>query len=255
MHRSPALLATLAAATTLALAAAAPASAADKIGDCELYGKKGTASITPAKPGQLTVETNLPAPGWWNGTRRSRSRTATSTAWPPTSPTGPASTRSQVENVSFDQLVAGQTNDFDLALAQISITDGAQEGRGLLRALLRLQHRRHGEEGLQSRREVEQVLDAHRRTQATTAADFIPGRSSPRRRRSRSIPDTPSMFTALPGGPGRRGLPDTAIVLGEARQPTACSRSSASTRPARSTAPSTPRARPTRRRSTRASRS
>jgi hypothetical protein len=46
MHRPSALLATLAAATTLALAAAAPASAADKIGNCELYGKKGEASIT-----------------------------------------------------------------------------------------------------------------------------------------------------------------------------------------------------------------
>ena len=50
MPRSSAWLTTLAAAA-LALAAA-PASAADKIGNCELYGKKGEASITPAKPGQ-----------------------------------------------------------------------------------------------------------------------------------------------------------------------------------------------------------
>ena len=50
-----------------ALALGAQAQAADMIGNCELYGMKGEASITPAIPGQLTVEVNLPAPGFWNG--------------------------------------------------------------------------------------------------------------------------------------------------------------------------------------------
>src|SRR5262245_60351484 len=48
-------------------AAATPAASTDKIGDCELTGKKGETPITPAVAGQLTVETNLPGPGWYNG--------------------------------------------------------------------------------------------------------------------------------------------------------------------------------------------
>ena len=56
-----------AAALTLVAACAAPALAADMIGNCELVGEKGQFSITPAVPGQLTVEFNPPAPGWWNG--------------------------------------------------------------------------------------------------------------------------------------------------------------------------------------------
>jgi polar amino acid transport system substrate-binding protein len=50
------------------LSAGAPvAAAADMIGNCELTGNKGEFPFTPAKAGQLTVEVNLPAPGWWNG--------------------------------------------------------------------------------------------------------------------------------------------------------------------------------------------
>jgi polar amino acid transport system substrate-binding protein len=32
-----------------------------------LYGTKGETPFTPARAGQLTVETNLPSPGRWNG--------------------------------------------------------------------------------------------------------------------------------------------------------------------------------------------
>ena len=44
-------------------------------------------------------------------------------AWPPISPGAPGWTRSQVVNVAWDALVAGQTKDFDFALSEISITD------------------------------------------------------------------------------------------------------------------------------------
>ena len=59
----------LAAGAVLALAAGGlSAEAADKIGNCELTGQKGSIPIaSPAKAGQLTVEVSLPAPIWWNG--------------------------------------------------------------------------------------------------------------------------------------------------------------------------------------------
>src|SRR6185369_900644 len=46
-------------------AAATPAASGDKIGNCDLTGKKGETPLTPAVAGQLTVETNLPGPGWY----------------------------------------------------------------------------------------------------------------------------------------------------------------------------------------------
>jgi polar amino acid transport system substrate-binding protein len=54
-------------AAALTLASPPSATAADMIGNCELIGAKGSIPLTPAKEGQLTVETSLPAPGWWNG--------------------------------------------------------------------------------------------------------------------------------------------------------------------------------------------
>ena len=54
-------------ALVMALGTAKPAAAADMIGKCELTGTKGAIPINPAIPGQLHVEVNLPAPGWWNG--------------------------------------------------------------------------------------------------------------------------------------------------------------------------------------------
>ena len=37
-------------------------------GDCQVYGEKGSISLNPVTEGVLTVQTNLPSPGWWKGT-------------------------------------------------------------------------------------------------------------------------------------------------------------------------------------------
>lgn len=58
-------LGSIAFATALLLSLARPA-AADMIGNCQLTGEKGSIPMTPIVSGQLTVEVNLPARGWWN---------------------------------------------------------------------------------------------------------------------------------------------------------------------------------------------
>ena len=71
----------LAAALTLTLSLAACGGGSDssssssssstkaaKYGDCKITSKKGSLKVKPANPGTLTVETTLPAQGWWNGT-------------------------------------------------------------------------------------------------------------------------------------------------------------------------------------------
>ncbi len=106
------------------VAMAVSASAADKIGNCEVTGKKGSFPIAkPAKAGQFTVETNLPGPVWWNGDTPETIKDgmeycmAAEIAW------RAGLDKLVVVNTDWDPLIAGQTHDFDVAFSQISITD------------------------------------------------------------------------------------------------------------------------------------
>ena len=106
------------------LALTVPASAANMIGNCEVSGEKGSIPIAaPAKPGQLTVEVSLPAPIWWNGDTPEAIRDgmeyciAAEIAW------RAGYDKVEVVNVGWDALIAGQTDGFDLAMSQISITE------------------------------------------------------------------------------------------------------------------------------------
>ena len=106
------------------LALTVPALAANMIGNCEVSGEKGSIPIAaPAKPGQLTVEVSLPAPIWWNGDTPEAIRDgmeyciAAEIAW------RAGYDKVEVVNVGWDALIAGQTDGFDLAMSQISITE------------------------------------------------------------------------------------------------------------------------------------
>jgi polar amino acid transport system substrate-binding protein len=119
---------------TVALVAGCSSGSADEAdaagggyGECEVYGEAGSISLDPVTEGVLTVQTNLPSPGWWKGET-------------PDSITGgyeyclaaniahrAGLDSVKVDNVSFDALVAGQTQDFDIAMAQISVTPEREE--------------------------------------------------------------------------------------------------------------------------------
>jgi polar amino acid transport system substrate-binding protein len=124
----------LAAAVTVALSLAAcgggsgsssssGSSKAANFGDCKVTSKKGTLKLKPAKSGTLTVETTLPAQGWWNGTTPSSIKSGYEYCFAANLANAAGLTSVTVKNVSFDQLVAGRTNNFDMALAEISISD------------------------------------------------------------------------------------------------------------------------------------
>jgi polar amino acid transport system substrate-binding protein len=92
------------------------------IGDCKITSKANSIKLTPANAGTLTVETTLPAPGWWNGTTPESIKSGYEYCMAANLANMAGLSSVTVKNVSFDQLVAGRTNDFDLALAEISIT-------------------------------------------------------------------------------------------------------------------------------------
>lgn len=104
-------------------AMAVTASAADKIGNCELTGAKGSIPIAaPAVAGQLTVAVSLPAPVWWNGDTPDAIKDgmeyclAAEIAW------RAGYDKLKVVAVEFVPLVGGETTGHDLALSEISVT-------------------------------------------------------------------------------------------------------------------------------------
>jgi polar amino acid transport system substrate-binding protein len=90
--------------------------------DCKVTSKKNSISIKPVTTGTLTVETTLPAQGWWNGTTPASIKSGYEYCMAAELANMAGLKSVTVKNVSFDQLVAGRTNSFDLALAEISIT-------------------------------------------------------------------------------------------------------------------------------------
>ena len=217
MPWSSAMLRTFTAVATLALAAAAaPASAADKIGNCELTGKKGEASITPARPGQLTVEVNLPAPGWWNGDTPETIKDGYEYCLAANIAHRLGLDKVGVVNVAWDALVAGQTKDFDLALSQISITPEREKVVDFSVPYF------DSDIGVLVKKgtKVDSASMKGMRIgvqQATTGADFVDQKLKPTTP-AKVFPDTPSMFTALQAGQIDTAMTDTAIVLGQASE-------------------------------------
>jgi polar amino acid transport system substrate-binding protein len=201
------------AAAVLALALARPA-AAEMIGNCEVGGQKGAFAFTPAKPGQLSVEVNLPAPGWWNGDTPESIKDGYEYCLAANIAYRAGLDRVAVINVAWDALVAGQTRAFDLALSQISITPERKKVVDFSIPYF------NSDVGVLAKKGAKVDSDSmkHLRIgvqQATTGADFVHEKLKPTTP-EKVYPDTPGMFTALMAGQIDVAMTDTAIVLGQA---------------------------------------
>jgi polar amino acid transport system substrate-binding protein len=201
-------------ALVMALGTAKPAVAADMIGNCELTGAKGSIPFNPAIPGQLTVEVNLPAPGWWNGDTPDSIKDGYEYCMAANIAYRAGLDKVKVVNVAWDALVAGQTRNFDLALSQISITEERKKVVDFSVPYF------NSDIGIlvKTGTKIDQNSIKKMRIgvqQATTGADFVHSKlklQTP----EKVFPDTPSMFTALQAGQIDAAMTDTAIVLGQA---------------------------------------
>lgn len=192
-----------------------PAAAANMIGNCEVTGEKGSIPIDkPAKAGQLTVEVSLPAPIWWNGDTPELIKDgmeycfAAEIAW------RAGYDKMEVVNVGWDALVTGQTNDFDLALSEISITDERKKVVDFSIPYF------SSDIGVLARADA--PVDAKtikERTvgvqQATTGASFVSDVLKQPAAQTQVYPDQGDMFTALAAGQIDAAVTDTSIVLAE----------------------------------------
>lgn len=204
------------AAFTALVSVAGSAWAVDKIDNCEVTGKKGEFSITPAVAGQLTYQSNLPAPGWNNGDTPETIKDgyeyclAANIAW------RLGLDKVKLVNVDFDALVAGNTKDFDIALSQISITDKRKEVVKFSTPYF------DSDVGVLAKKSKK--IDSGDMKglkigvqQGTTGTDFVTDTLKPKTP-AKVFPDTPSMFTALMANQIDVAMTDTAIVLGQAAE-------------------------------------
>src|SRR5262245_7094668 len=203
-------------AVTLALATAfaVPALAADMIGNCELIGEKGQFSMTPAVPGQLTVEVNLPAPGFWNGDTPETIKDGFEYCMAANMAHRLGLDKVGVVNVAWDALVAGQTRNYDLALSQASITDERKKVVDFSVPYFA------SDAGVLVKKGADITKDNIKSKrfgvqQATTGATFIQDTLKPEIE-PKVFPDTPSMFTGLMANQIDLAVTDTAIVLSQA---------------------------------------
>jgi polar amino acid transport system substrate-binding protein len=169
----------------------------------------------PATPGVLTVATNLPGPGFWDGNS-------------PTTMTGgfeygmaqymarALHLRLKVINVGWDGLVAGEAKGFDLALSTINITPARQKV-----ALFSIPYFASNQGVLV--RSGSKVTDADARSvkwgveQSSTSYAYLTGQLKPLAP-PRVYQDQPSMFAALAAHQIDAVLLDTVEVLAEAKQ-------------------------------------
>jgi len=184
-------------------------------GNCKITSKANSIKITPAVPDTLTVETTLPAPGWWNGTTPQSIKDGYEYCMAAELANMAGLSKLVVKNVSFDQLVAGRTNDFDLALAEISITPERAKvvdfstpyfdsNIGVL---------------IQKGADVTEDNITSKSCAAyagTTSVDFL--KNELHCASTKTYPDSQTLYQGLLSGQVDADFLDTAIVLAEAKQ-------------------------------------
>ena len=184
-------------------------------GNCKITSKPNSIKLTPAKAGTLTVETTLPAPGWWNGTTAESQKDGYEYCMAAELANMAGLKSVTVKNVSFDQLVAGRTNDFDLALAEISITPERAQVVDFSTPYF------DSNIGVLIKKGADVTEDnitskSCAAYAGTTSVDFLQDKLHCAS--TKIYPDSPTLYQGLLSGQVDADFLDTAIVLAEAKQ-------------------------------------
>jgi polar amino acid transport system substrate-binding protein len=224
LTRSLGLISALAAASLVAACGSSDSSTtatdgssagASKIGNCTITSKPNSIDVKPVKSGTLTVETTLPAPGWWNGTTPDSIKDGYEYCMAAELANMAGLSSVTIKNVSFDQLVAGHTNDYDLALAEITITDERAKVVDFSKSYF------DSNVGVIVKKGADVTEDniATKRCAAysgTTSVPFI--QDQLKCSDSKIYPDSQTLYQSVLSGQADAAFLDTAIVLAEAKQ-------------------------------------
>ena len=183
--------------------------AATSFGKCTVTGKAGSIKIKPAKAGVLTVQTALPAPGWFNGDEPAKIQDGYEYCMAAEIAHRAGLSKVEVVNVDFDQLVSAGTKDFDVAFAEISITDKRK-------AVVDFSVPYFASDiGILAKKDAKITSTADLKKlklgvqKATTGADFITGKVAPDAKVFEAAAD---LFSALDSGAVDVVFTDTSIV-------------------------------------------
>jgi polar amino acid transport system substrate-binding protein len=177
----------------------------------------GDVSISPVTDDTLTVVTSLPAPGFWNGDDPSAITGGYEYDIAVALQERLGLSDLKVNNVSFDQLVAGQVGDFDVALSQVTITDERREVVDFTEPYF------ESDQGVlvMAGTEVATVEDAKALQwgvqSGTTGADYLADIVQPEQE-AQVFQDLSAGFAALDAGQVDAFMMDTAIVLSQASE-------------------------------------
>jgi polar amino acid transport system substrate-binding protein len=173
--------------------------------------------FTPVTDDTLTVVTSLPGPGFWNGDDPSAITGGYEYEIAVALQEGLGLSDLEIVNVSFDQLVAGQVGDFDVALSQVTITDERREVVDFTEPYF------ESDQGVlvAAGTEVETVDDAKALQwgvqSGTTGADYVADELQPEQE-AQVFQDLVAGFAALEAGQVDAFMMDTAIVLSQASE-------------------------------------
>lgn len=184
-------------------------------GECEVYGEAGTIELDPTAAETLTVQTNLPSPGWWKGDTPESIVGGYEFCLAANIAHRAGLPNLKIDNVSFDALVAGQTQGYDLAMAQISVTPEREEALNFSAPYFESQlgvlapaDSDVTEENITDKKVGVQVGT----TAVKWAQDELALSSDPQ-----LFQDTAAMVTAVSAGIVDLAVQDTAIMLGFAK--------------------------------------
>lgn len=188
---------------------------AAKYGNCKITSKANSIKIKPAVKDTLTVETTLPAQGWWNGTTASSIKDGYEYCMAAELANMAGLKKLVIKNVSFDQLVAARTHNFDIALAEISITPERAKVVDFSKPYF------DSNIGVLTKKGAGITADniKSKRCAAysgTTSVQFL--KTKLKCKTQHVYPDSQTLYQSVLSGQSDVALLDTAIVLAEAKQ-------------------------------------
>jgi polar amino acid transport system substrate-binding protein len=195
------------------------ASTAAKFGNCEITSAPGALNgVKLVKGGTLTVATNVPAAGYWNGAAEDDQTEGLEYCMGADIANRLGLTTVTVKNVDFTALQAGQVSGFDIALSQITINDDRKKVVDFTDSYFTSDQALMVLKGTTASTLADiQKLKLGSQS-GTTGLDYINETIKPATE-AKSFPDTNGMFNSLISKDVQGIVFDTAILLPQSRQP------------------------------------
>ncbi len=190
---------------------AVTAFAAPDFGNCEVTGQKGSVKLTTVVPGALSVRPVLGVPGWWNGDSLDTIKDGFEYCMAANMAYRAGLDRVILVSRSFQQILTGQSQGFDIALSEITITDARKKIVNFTDPYFSSDQGVLVKTGTKvDKKNLSSLRYAVER--GTTAYDYIVDKIKPTEQ-PKVFNDPPSMYTALAAGQVDAVVYDTPNVL------------------------------------------